>query len=64
MHRFLSYILYGAARSFDLFGTIRDPRVERIRKRSDAEALRSDWEAVGRDLQSAILRVRKERKHE
>lgn len=46
--------LYGMARTFDMFGVLGDPKVEQIRKRSDADALYSDWEAIGNDLWRAM----------
>lgn len=45
--RFLDAFLRGMAR---LIGPVRNPEVDRILERSDADALRSNWEAVGSDM--------------
>ncbi len=45
--------LEGAASVFDLFGVL-PSEADRILARSDAEAIASDWRAVGLDLFHAI----------
>ena len=45
--------LRGAASVFDLFGVL-PSEADRILARSDAEALASDWRAVGMDLYHAM----------
>jgi hypothetical protein len=37
-----------------LFGLLPSPEVERILRKTDAESIRSDWEAVGGDLRRAM----------
>jgi hypothetical protein len=56
----LQALLDGAARVFDLSGRVEynSPRDQR----SDADALRSDWEAVGNDLRRAAYAYREQRK--
>jgi hypothetical protein len=44
---FQSFIT-GMAHAFDLFGVLQGPPV------SDYDAIKSDWEAVGRDLAGAL----------
>jgi len=46
--------LYGAASVLDLSGSMGNAQVNEILRKSDAEALRSDWEAVGQDMWKAI----------
>lgn len=46
---------------FDLFGTIRDPRIDEILNRTDAEALAHDWQMVGQDMRRAIEGVNRGR---
>lgn len=50
----------GAASAFDLFGQSFDPVIEILDERSDLDALKSDWEAIGRDFEIAIAQFRKE----
>jgi hypothetical protein len=50
----------GAASTFDLFGRSFDPEVFALDERTDAEALASDWEAIGRDFEAAINQFRKD----
>lgn len=51
------YFLRGVAR---LFGFCPSERHEFL-NRTDADAIRSDWEAVGRDIQAAIADYRRAR---
>ncbi|WP_419838480.1 hypothetical protein [Candidatus Poriferisodalis sp.] len=44
----------GASLMFDFSGSIRRRRISTSRCRSDAEALASDWRAVGDDLRRAM----------
>jgi hypothetical protein len=46
-----SAYLRGAARSFDLFGGINH---ERDVLKNDEEAIREDWRAVGKDLNTSL----------
>lgn len=41
----------GAARLLDVFGILSRQEVEPILAKSDAEAIRSDWEAIGKDFE-------------
>ena len=50
--------LSGAARSIDLFGSFTEYNQEDSPEQADERALRSDFEAVGRDLWSAFKTVR------
>jgi hypothetical protein len=50
--------LHGATQAFNVFPPPR--AMPKIVERSDAEAIRSDWEAVGQDLRRALDSVRKE----
>lgn len=54
--------LLGIASILDFAGALRDPRVDDILSRSDAEALASDWQAVGDDMRRADAIVREEEK--
>ena len=42
--------LDGAASVLDLVGTLYSNRMNEILSRSDTDALRSDWEAIGKDF--------------
>lgn len=44
----------GMARIVDLFSAAQSPEVERILSTTDADAIRSDWQAVGDDMWWAI----------
>ncbi len=44
----------GVARVFDFFGVQGSDRARAILERSDEDAIRSDWEAVGGDFRRAI----------
>jgi len=44
-----------------LFGFLPNPEFERIMKQTDAKAIRSDWEAVGKDLWWAIRAYEKKK---
>jgi hypothetical protein len=48
-NRFRAF-LDGAASVLDLMGTLYSSRMDEILSRSDSDALRSDWEAVGKDF--------------
>lgn len=54
--------LKGIARIADPFGTLneRPKPIKRRRIMSDYEALASDWEAVGRDIQTAMGKFEEE----
>ncbi len=54
--------LLGMARVLDFGNTFRDPRVDEILERTDAEALRSDWQAVGDTLRQVAEQVKREQK--
>ena len=61
----------GFASVFDLFGVQSQRRYDALMKdlgrdphKTDAEAIRSDWEAVGGDLRKALDRVEAARKDE
>jgi len=54
----------GAASAFDLFGQSFDPDVFVLDDRNDAEALASDWEAIGKDFEVAMAQFRKEQEIE
>jgi hypothetical protein len=58
----------GFASVFDLFGVHHERRYKALMKdvlgKTDAEAIRSDWEAVGGDLRKAIEQVEAARKDE
>lgn len=54
----------GVASILDLFGVLRDPKIDEILSRSDAEAIASDWEAVGQDLRNAAEKVARETEDE
>jgi hypothetical protein len=43
----------GVARTLDIWGTLVEYSTSPTAEEADAKALRSDWEAVGRDLQAA-----------
>ena len=51
-----SAFLYGMAQAFDLGGVLASRRVAHLRRRTVREALASNWEAVGRDLSTALER--------
>lgn len=53
--RLQNYLL-GAASAFELFPS-KSPRMERVLKHSAVDAIREDWRAVGRDLQTAMGRL-------
>lgn len=57
--------LKGIARIADPFGTLneRPQSIKRRRIMSDYEALASDWEAVGRDIQTAMGQFEEERQN-
>ena len=46
----------GMASAFDLMGTMHRPRGSHDNLGSDAEAIRSDWRAVGADIEEAMVR--------
>lgn len=50
----LSSFFMGMARAFDISGPFSSHEVDKILKRSDTEAIYSDWKAVGDDLYKAI----------
>lgn len=47
----MTYLLYGAGSLFNIFGV---PTGNPYSSRSDADALRSDWEHIGIDFKKAI----------
>jgi hypothetical protein len=52
----LQSVLLGAARMADPFGTLRETRLARANGsgwKHDAQALRGDWQRVGRQVQQA-----------
>lgn len=49
--------LRGFLSCFDLFGNIRDPRIDELLNRTDAEALAHDWQMVGQDMRVAMDEV-------
>ena len=40
----------GVASVFDITGSLYSKKVDEILSRSDTDALRSDWEAIGKDF--------------
>ena len=53
--------LRGMARSFDMFGVMRDQHhFSKNPIESDMEALRSDWDTVGNDIREAMHNYGKE----
>ncbi len=50
MQQWIHNLLIGAA----YIVGYRNPRVDEIRNRSDAEGLRSDWQAVGDDMRHVV----------
>jgi len=52
--------LYGATSVLDLSGSFGMERAREILRRSDAEALKSDWEVVGQDMWKAIEQLENE----
>lgn len=54
MHSGFQFFLRGIASTLDLFGTLYHDESMKILKRTDAEALASDWEAVGNNMKHAM----------
>lgn len=50
----MSALLEGLASLFDFTGYLTTRRSREILERSDAEALRSDWEAIGQDMKNVM----------
>ena len=50
----LSSFFMGVARAFDASGSFSRYEFNKILKRSDAEAIYSDWKAIGDDLHRVI----------
>lgn len=48
-------LLAGVARIFDFWGLLGQHEAEALERGRDAEAIRSDWRAVGADLWGAVL---------
>jgi len=46
--------LKGAARTVDLFGQLDQAKYKTTEKNTDQEAIRRDWQAVGKDIASAV----------
>jgi hypothetical protein len=51
---------HGAASTFDLLGSSFKPEPLKLSNRTDLQSLTSDWEAIGKDFQVAIVNFRKE----
>ncbi len=50
----------GIARLIDVGGAINRDLIRRLEEQSDADAIRSDWEAVGESMQWAMRQYGKE----
>lgn len=44
----------GVARTFDLFGAIHETAERRSSRLSDYEAMRKDWENIGKDMRKVL----------
>ncbi len=44
----------GMARTFDLFGAIHETTERRSSRLSDYEAMRKDWENIGKDMRRVL----------
>lgn len=56
--RKINAFLEGMARVLDIFGTFNNLKTHPIIRRDDNEAIRKDWETVGKDLWNAMSEYR------
>jgi hypothetical protein len=53
----------GFASAFDMYGTSIEYVFDKFLKKSDEEALRSDWEIIGEDMRIAVKKAKSKNNH-